>query len=360
MLGTPEEAGVVADAAAAGEPRLEDFAGLLPGFELLELLGWGGMGAVFRARQLSTGRVVALKVIHRGACANAEWARQRLFSEAQAAARLDHPHIVPLYEFGDAAGMPYFTMRLVEGGTLASRRAELALSSATGDPARERVLAAWCAKVVDALQHMHERGVLHRDLKPSNILLDAAGEPFVTDFGLAVAAESELLRLTVSGQVLGTPAYMAPEVAEGGAKAATVRSDVYSLGVILYELICGRLPFEGATPLAILSAVTTRDAPAPSSLNHRVSRDLATIASRCIERDLPKRYASAADVAADLRRFIAGEPILARELGAWERGEKWLRRRPALAAAAGLALLATLVGGGVSFWQWHLAESGRP
>jgi serine/threonine-protein kinase len=234
--------------------------------------------------------------------------------------------VVPVYESGEVDGQPYFTMKLVEGGNLATRRADFALPLHK-DVARQRALAVWWAKVARAVHHVHERGVLHRDLKPSNILVDLAGEPHVTDFGLAGAVDDQMSqRLTLSGEVMGTPAYMAPEVATDGVKAATVRSDVYGLGIMLYELICGRLPFEGGTPLAVMQAVITQEVTHPSVFNLGVSRDLATIALRSIEKEPQRRYASAEALADDLQRFCAGEPIQARHVGTVERAVKWMRR----------------------------------
>ncbi len=346
--GAPQPAWAAADEACAiclmraalEVPPAEGRAGTVGDYELMEPVGRGGMGVVWRARQISLRREVALKVMGAGwAAGDAEFARFR--TEAEAAASLDHPNIVPVYEVGELEGRPFFTMKLVEGQTLAQR-----LAGGAGAFTPEET-GALMGKVARALQHAHERGVLHRDIKPGNILLDGVGEPYLADFGLARLAGAEG-GLTLSGAALGTPAYMAPEMAEGRGRHATTAADVYGLGAILYQMLTGRPPFTGDTPLATLRAVVETDVVRPSSLNQRTDRDLETICLKCLEKDPARRYPTAAALAADLERWQRHEPIHARASGTWDRTRKWVRRRPALAgliatavagAAAGIALL---------------------
>jgi WD40 repeat protein len=302
---------------------------LVGDYELLELLGRGGMGVVWRARQRSLNRVVALKMIRAGEFAGPEEVR-RFRNEAESAALLDHPNLVPIYEVGEAAGRHYFSMRLVEGGSLAAEPAgkRTPLSAAT-----------LLAKVARAVHFAHQRGVLHRDLKPGNILLDRAGEPLVADFGLARRLEIES-HLTLTGAILGSPAYMAPEQAAGKPEQVTTAADIYSLGAILFELLTGRPPFEGATPLATLRMAAEQEPPRPRDLNPAVDRDLETICLKCLAKDSASRYASALLLAEDIERWQRGEPILARPASVVERAVKWARRHPAAAGLLALAILA--------------------
>jgi hypothetical protein len=274
-------------------------------YELVEEIGRGGMGIVYRAVQRSLGRTVALKMLLRRDLASpADLVRFR--SEAEAAARLDHPGIVPIFEVGEHDGLPFYSMRLIEGTTLAKRLAQ--------GPLPPREAAATLAKVADAVQAAHDRGVLHRDLKPSNILIDAGGEPLVSDFGLAKRLEDSD-SVTHTGAILGTPCYMSPEQAAGSRGDVGPTSDVWSLGAILYQMICGRPPFQASTPMDTLLAVLEADPPAPRSVTPAADRDLEMIALKSLQKPQDLRYASAAALAADLRAALAGEPIAARRGG---------------------------------------------
>jgi tRNA A-37 threonylcarbamoyl transferase component Bud32 len=289
-------------------------------YELLERIGRGGMGVIYKARHVRIHRVVALKMIAVGELAS-EGELRRFHAEAEAAATLDHPNIVPIYEVGAHEGRPYFTMKLLEGGTLAEH-----IERFRGDG---RSAAAMVATIARAVHYGHQRGVLHRDLKPANILLDAAGRPHVADFGVAKRLERES-GLTETGVVIGTPRYMAPEQAEGRVKEITTAADGYSLGAILYELLTGDPPYDGATATEILEqAGAARPAP-PTALNAGIHRDLEMICLKCLERDPALRYGSAAALAEDLDRYCEGEPILARPVGAVARALRAARRHPAL------------------------------
>jgi len=274
-------------------------------YELLEEVGRGGMGIVYRARQKSLDRIVAVKMLLRRDLATAaDIARFR--SEAEAAARLDHPGIVSIFEVGECGGHPFYSMRFIEGTTLAKRLAE------GGVPTREA--AGILARVAEAVDAAHRGGVLHRDLKPSNILIDAAGKPHVSDFGLAKRLEADQ-DVTHTGAILGTPCYMSPEQAAGSRGDVGPTSDVWSLGAILYQTLTGRPPFQAANPMDTLLAVLESDPPLPRSFDPGVNRDLEMIALKSLQKPQDLRYASAADLAADLRAFLAGEPVAARRGG---------------------------------------------
>jgi tetratricopeptide (TPR) repeat protein len=294
----------------------------------------GGMGVVYEARQVGLDRPVALKLILTGQFASSAEV-QRFRREAEAAAELDHPHIVPIYEIGEHQGQHYFAMKFVNGAGLDRHVARF-----TEDPqATARLLAA----IAEAVHHAHQRGILHRDLKPGNILIDAEGRPHVTDFGLAKRVEAETV-LTQTGAVVGTPAYMAPEQARCE-KGLTVAADVYSLGAILYELLTGRPPFQAETPFETLHRVVFDEPVPPRQLRPGVPDDLETICLKCLQKAPEKRYASAGELAGDLHRYLNGEPIRARPASLLERGVKWVRRRPTTAAlaGAGVAALAALL-----------------
>jgi serine/threonine-protein kinase len=298
-------------------------------YELIEEIARGGMGVVYEARQIGLNRLVALKMILAGRFASPAEVR-RLRAEAEAVAELDHPHIVPVHEVGEHDGLPYFSMRLVRGGSLADR-----LERFAGDP---RAAAALVATVARAVHHAHQRGILHRDLKPSNILLDGAGSPHVTDFGLAkrVAAGAEL---TQSGAIVGSPPYMAPEQASGRRGVVTVATDVYGLGAILYTLLAGGPPFRGETAWETLEQVRERVPDPPSGINRRVDRDLQVVCLRCLEKDPQRRYESARELAEDLERWLRGEPVHARPSGLLHRLSLWCRRRERVQNAGLLALV---------------------
>jgi WD40 repeat protein len=301
-------------------------------YELVEEIARGGMGVVYRARQVSLNRVVALKMILAGQFASAgEVTRFR--QEAENAANLDHPNIVPIYEVGEHQGQQYFSMKLIKGGSLAGTMDEV-----RRDPRR---VAQLLASVARAVHHAHQRGVLHRDLKPANILLDAAGEPHVTDFGLAKRLQGDV-RLSQSGTIVGTPSYMAPEQARGE-KSLTVAADVYALGAILYELLTGRLPHVGSTIADVLLQALEKEPAPPRKLKPDVDRDLETICLKCLQKEPVKRYESAASLADDLERFCSGEPIQARPVGQVERLWRWCKRQPALATASAAAVLGVLL-----------------
>src|SRR5262245_4392303 len=316
----PTRRGTIAERFLTSEPARAEF----PGYEILGVLGQGGMGVVYKARQVRTDRVVALKVPGHLDLET----RVRFTTEAQAAARVSHPHIVQVYEVGEYLGRPFLALEYVDGGTLAS--------TLTGAPLPPRAAAALAETLATAVGAAHAHGVMHRDLKPANILLqkDEGGwmkdegktmpasslilhpsslRPKVADFGLARRIDTDTGQ-TRSGMILGTPDYMAPEQAAGRNKEVGPAADVFALGVILYELLTGRVPFKGTGMLETLEQVRTLDPVAPRRLQPGVPRDLETICLKCLQKDLTRRYAVAGELADDLRRFLAGEPVQARPI----------------------------------------------
>lgn len=302
-------------------------------YELQEEIGRGGMGIVYRAVQRSLGRVVAVKMLlRRELASHSDLARFR--SEAEAAARLDHPGIVPIFEVGEQDGHPFYSMRLIEGTTLAKR-----LQAGTLPP---REGARLLASVAEAVEAAHARGVLHRDLKPSNILIDAAGQPHVSDFGLAKQLEGDAT-MTHTGAILGTPCYMSPEQAAGSRGDVGPASDVWSLGAMLYQVLVHRPPFQASNPMDTLLAVLELDPPLPRSIDRQVDRDLELIALKTLQKPQDLRYASAGALAADLRAFLAGDPVAARGGGVLEVVSRLLRETHHAVVLENWGLL----------WMWH-------
>jgi serine/threonine-protein kinase len=335
--GSSAGAGQVAGFPAAELPRID-------GYDVEGILGHGGMGVVYRARHLKLKRMVALKMLLAGAYASPN-ELARFVREAQAVAGLEHPHIVKVHDVGDLGGRPYFTMEFVPGGSLADDLA--------GMPQPARRAAELVALLADAVQLAHQNGIIHRDLKPANILMTREGTPKIADFGLARHV-NEAAGLTRTGARVGTPSYMAPEQALGKSSAIGPAADVYALGAILYEMLTGRPPFRADTASETERQVIAEDPAPPSRLNANVPRDLETICLTCLHKDSARRYASAAELGDDLRRYLAGESVRARRVGWTERAFKWTRRHPAATVALSAVVLISivLVAGG----RWLAAE----
>ncbi len=349
-----------ADAAAVETPAVA-------GYEILGELGRGGMGVVYKARQTVLNRLVALKMILAGAHAAAK-DLERFRQEAEAVARLRHPNIVQIYDIGDSEGRPYFVLEYVEQGSLAQRL--------HGDPQPLEPTVRLIETLARAIHFAHQHRLVHRDLKPANILLSTKDEgrsakeegqpsfsyfvlgasylPKITDFGLAKRLDEESAG-SHTGEVLGTPSYMAPEQADSKARGVGPATDVYALGAILYEMLTGRPPFRGVTPLDTMLQVLYEEPIRPSRLRPKLPRDLETICLKCLEKTPSRRYVSAAALADDLRRFRRGDPIAARPVGALERGWKWARRRPLSAALMAGIFLVTLLGFAGVTHQWRVA-----
>ena len=315
-------------------------------YELIEVIARGGMGVVYRARQRGLNRIVAVKMLLEGGAASVDY-RRRFKQEAETAARLQHPNIVPIFEVGEDEGQPYFSMEYVEGADLGRLVRQRSLSP---DEAAHYVRTA-----AEAVQHAHGRGILHRDLKPSNILVGSDGRLWVTDFGLAKQL-GEDAGLTQTGQTLGTPAYLPPEQASARRGVMGPRSDVYSLGAVLYHLLTRRPPFIADTVTDTLQQVLEQEPVAPRRLNSSVPRDLETICLKCLEKQPHRRYGSAAELANDLRRWERKLPIMARRTTWVGRGAKWIQRKPAVAALSAALVLAICTGLGATLWQWHWAQ----
>src|SRR5438094_2113887 len=311
-------------------------------YELLEQIGRGGQGVVFRARQKSLNRTVALKVISLG-----QWASKthlkRFRLEAEAAARLEHPGIVPIHGVGERDGQCYFSMKFIEGGQLDEVVKQTPMSI--------RHAVELITKVARTVHYAHQHGILHRTLKPGNILLDQKGEPHLTDFGLARLVESES-SVTHTLEVLGTPSYMAPEQAVGNNAAISSVTDVYGLGAVLYQLLTGHPPFAGGTIYETIKLLLDTEPRQPCLLNPKIDRDLSTICLKCLEKDPKRRYLSALALAEDLEHWLKHEPIEAKRSGFVTHAHKWVQRNPAIAAlVASLVALAATIG-------WTIWKSG--
>jgi serine/threonine-protein kinase len=320
----------------------------IDGYEVQSVLGRGGMGVVFKARQLKLNRFVAVKTLLAGSYPGPQ-ALARFRREVEAVAALGHPHIVQIYDVGELAGGPYFTMELVEGGNLALKLG--------GRPLPPRQAAELIAPLASAVQFAHMSGFMHRDLKPANILITAEGKPKISDFGLARPIDASP-EYTHSGVRLGTPNYMAPEQAAGKSSAIGPAVDIYALGAVLYETITGRPPHQGESAADTEHKVIAEDPIAPSRHNPRIPRDLETICLKCLQKDPARRYASAQDLGDDLHRFLDGKPVLARPIGLPERGLKWARRHPAFAAVVAMGTLFVTTAAGLTAWLNH-QESNR-
>jgi eukaryotic-like serine/threonine-protein kinase len=312
----------------------------IPGYEVLGELGRGGMGVVYRARQVRLNRPCALKMILAGPHAKAESAA-RFLAEAEAIARLQHPHIVQIHHIGESDGLPFFELEYLPGGSLDQQL--------DGTPWVPRRAARLAEQLARGIAEAHRLGVVHRDLKPSNVLLAADGTPKISDFGLAKTLGSEA-GLTRSEAIMGSPSYMSPEQAQGKTSAVGPAADIYALGVILYELLTGRPPFRGAAIWETLEQVKTVEPVPPSRLVPKLSRDLETICLKCLQKEPSRRYPTSADLAEDLRRFLDHHPVLARPVPAWERAARWARRRPVHATLAMVVALAVASLFGVGLW----------
>ena len=310
----------------------------IPGYVVGDILGRGGMGVVYKARHLRLNRPVAVKMMLNGGFAGPpELARfQR---EAEVLAALEHPNIVHIYDVGESAGLPYFTMEFLDGGNLAQKLA--------GVPQPARNAAILMVPLASAVEAAHRGGIVHRDLKPANILLTAGGTPKITDFGLAMRFEAGV-DLSMTGTRIGTPGYMAPEQAAGQARVSGPATDVYALGAILYEMLTGRPPFHAETAAETERQVIAEEPVPPARLNARVPCDLETICLKCLQKEPRRRYPSAAGLEEDLERFLCGEPIAARPVGLFERARKWIRRNPARTVTlfGGLMIAVAVLAGG--------------
>ena len=304
---------------------------------MLNRVGAGGFGTVLRARDPELDRVVALKIPHLGRLADAEH-RRRFLEEARHLAHLRHPAVVPVYEVGEASGVPFLVTEFVQGTTLAG-----SLKQRRPTP---HEAAALCARIAEALHHAHEAGIVHRDVKPGNLMLDEQGEPFLMDFGLAKDITGEIT-ISTSGEVLGTPAYMSPEQAAGESQAVDRRTDVYSLGVVLYELLTGELPFRGNNQMVLYQLLHEEPRP-PRALNHRVPQDLERVCLKAMSKEPAHRYATARQMQEDLGRYLRSEPVHARPVGLWSRLWLWCRRPDRIREASTITVAMALM---LAFWE---------
>ena len=321
----------------------------IPGYVIVEELGRGGMGVVYKARQILLDRPCALKMIRGGVAAWPE-VTSRFLAEAQAIARFQHPRIVQIYHIGEAEGLPYFELEYIEGGSLDK--------ILDGTPWAARRAAGLVVQVAGAVAEAHLRGIIHRDLKPANVLLMADGTPKISDFGLAVSL-AEGSGLTPLDLVMGSPSYMSPEQASGRIEMLGPPADVYAIGATLYELLTGRPPFRGATISETLEQVRSVEAVSPSLLVPGLPLDVETIALKCLRKDPGQRYSSAGELAEDLRRFLNGESILARPVAPWERFWRWCRRHPTPSVLTAIILMVTVLGLAGILWQWGEAVNAR-
>jgi serine/threonine-protein kinase len=315
------------------ERQSEDSPPAIPGYQCYSVLGRGGMGVVYKARHLSLKRLVAIKMLLSGVHSSAN-ERTRMRREAESLAKLAHPNIVQVYDVGELDGQPFFTMELIEGGSLADKL--------KGQPQPSDFAVSMMIDLANAVEAAHQCGIVHRDLKPSNVLMTAGGTPKISDFGLAREMEgTELLTLPCSR--MGTPSYMAPEQASKHWGEVGCAADIYALGAILYEMMTGRPPFRGESPADTERQLLHEEIVPPSKLNARVPRDLETICLKCLQKNQDRRYSSVAALAEDLTRFRHGKPILGRRVSRFERGWKWVRRRPASATAVGASILVAII-----------------
>ena len=330
----------------AGTQGSNGSAVLVPGYEILGELGRGGMGVVYKARQIGLGRLVALKMILAGEHASRA-DMERFRTEAESIARLQHPNIVQIHEVGEHDGKPFFSLEFCAGGSL-DRKLD-------GTPLQPREAARLVETLARAIEAAHGKNVIHRDLKPANVLLGENDTPKVTDFGLAKKLDAA--GQTASGSIMGTPSYMAPEQARGKSQEIGPACDVYALGAILYELLTGRPPFKAATALDTVLQVISDEPVPPTQLQPKTPRDLETICLKCLHKIPAKRYATAAALADDLGRWLAGEPIQARPVSATERAAKWIRRNSVVSALAAAVLLT--LGGGIVVSGYFAFEALR-
>jgi WD40 repeat protein len=358
LSGDPSQASC-AGVSAANEGALTGHT--IGDYEIRERIAQGGMGEVYKARQISLNRFVALKMILSARGANPS-DLQRFRIEVEAAASLDHPRLVPIYEVGEHHGLPWFSMKLIHGGSLAKNMDRFHKD--------HRAAARFIVSAARGIHYAHQRGILHRDLKPANILLDEGGRPHVTDFGVAkrlgtpsiaeihiVDTDDGPIDLTQAGEIVGTPSYMAPEQASGKKGVVTLAADIYSIGAILYEMLTGRPPFKAPTRLATLAQVMSERPIPPRTVNPSIDRDLAGVCLKCLEHDPARRYASADELADDLERWLAGQPVLARPLNVYERTIRWAKRSPAQAALVLFTICFAFGSIGAIAWQWQRAEA---